>query len=390
VLLGVTGGIAAYKAAHLTRLLIRAGAGVQAVMTPASLRFLGADTLAALTGSPVRSDVFEEAESVLHVRMAREADIAVVAPATANVLAKLALGLADDLLTSTLLELSGPLVVAPAMHTGMLENPATQSNLRVLQERGVIVVGPAAGALAAGDDGTGRMSEPEEILAAMEHLLAAGRDLAGRRVLVTAGPTHEPIDPVRFIGNRSSGRMGYAVAAEAVARGAEVVLISGPVALDPPRGARVVPVETAAEMREAVLTELPGTDAVVKAAAVADWRVPSAAPEKLKKEAGAPALDLVPTPDILAELARRDPHPFLVGFAAETEDLERHGVRKLEEKGLDLLVVNRVGGVGTGFGSETNDAMLMSKTGGADPPRRWTKRDLAVEICDRLAKLLAG
>src|SRR5947207_685500 len=272
VLLGVTGGIAAYKAVLLARLLVQARADVQVVMTPAALRFVGADTFAALTGKPVRSEVFEDVDQVLHVRLAREADAAVVAPATANVLAKLALGLADDLLTSTLLEARCPLVVAPAMHTGMYEHPATQAHLMTLSERGVSVVGPGTGALAAGDDGTGRMSEPDEILEAVAAVMARGRDLAGRRILVTAGPTREPLDPVRFIGNRSSGRMGYAVAEVAAARGASVTLVSGPVWLPAPPGVHVVQVETAGEMLDAVMARLDGVDAVVKAAAVSDWR----------------------------------------------------------------------------------------------------------------------
>src|SRR5919204_1439602 len=245
VLLGVTGGIAAYKAVLVARLLMERGAEVRVVMTPAALRFVGADTFSALTGRPVHSEVFEQVERVLHVRLAREADVAVVAPATANVLAKLALGLADDLLTSSLLEARCPLVVAPAMHTGMYEHPATQAHLTTLAERGVTVVGPGTGPLAAGDEGVGRMSEPEEILGALERALREGRDLAGRRILVTAGPTREPIDAVRFIGNRSSGRMGYAVAREAASRGASVILVAGPVSIPDPPGVEVVHVETA-------------------------------------------------------------------------------------------------------------------------------------------------
>ncbi len=392
VLLGVTGGIAAYKAVLLARLLTQSGATVQVVMTPAGTRFVGPDTFAALTGRPVRSDVFEEVERVLHVHMAHEADVAVVAPATANVIARLALGLADDMVTSTLLEARCPLVVAPAMHTGMYEHPATRANLRTLAERGAVIVGPAAGLLAAGDEGPGRMSEPEEILEAVVGALGGPGDLGGRHVVVSAGPTWEPIDPVRFIGNRSSGRMGYEVAAEAARRGAEVVLVSGPVALEPPRGVRVVHVERAEEMRDVVLREAPGADAVVMAAAVADWRPAEVAGQKLKKESGPPRFDLQPTPDVLKELCshRPDPARVLVGFAAETEDLEAAGRRKLESKGLDLIVVNEVGREGTGFGSTTNDAMILSAAGIDEPLRTWTKPQLAAAIWDRVAKLLAA
>ena len=386
VLLGVTGGIAAYKSAILCRLLVQRGAEVQAIMTPSATRFLGPDTLAALTGRPVRTDLFEETEAVLHVRMARQAHAAVVAPATANVLAKLANGIADDLLTSTLLELRGPLVVAPAMHSGMHDAPPTQRNLRALREAGVTVVGPAVGALAAGDEGIGRMSEPEEILAALEEAMATG-DLSGRRVLVTAGPTYEPIDAVRFVGNRSSGRMGFAIAAEAAARGAAVTLVAGPSALADPSGVQVVRVETAAEMREAVLAAFEGADAVVKAAAVADFRPEAPREGKTKKTEGL-EVSLVPTEDILSELGERKGARVLVGFAAETGDLEAEGRRKLEAKHLDLVVANQVGGPGTGFDAETNRAMLLDARGDDTPPREWTKRELAAEICDRLVKLL--
>ncbi|HEX9375703.1 MAG TPA: bifunctional phosphopantothenoylcysteine decarboxylase/phosphopantothenate--cysteine ligase CoaBC [Actinomycetota bacterium] len=393
VLLGVSGGIAAYKSVLLARLLTGSGATVQVLMTPAATRFVGPDTFAALTGRPVRSDVFEEVERVLHVHLAHEADAAVVAPATANVIARLALGLADDMVTSTLLEARCPLVVAPAMHTGMYEHPATQAHLRTLAERGAVIVGPATGSLASGDEGPGRMSEPEEILEAVVAALGGAGDLAGRRVVVSAGPTWEPIDPVRFIGNRSSGRMGHEVAAEAARRGAEVVLVSGPVALEPPRGVRVIRVERAEEMRDAVVRESAGADAVVMAAAVADWRPAEVAARKLKKESGPPRFDLQPTPDVLKELGSLrsgGDGPVLVGFAAETEGLEATARRKLESKGLDLIVVNEVGREGTGFGSTTNDAMILSAAGVDEPLRTWTKPELAAAIWDRVAKLLAA
>jgi phosphopantothenoylcysteine decarboxylase/phosphopantothenate--cysteine ligase len=272
----------------------------------------------------------------------------------------------------------------------MYENDATQTNIRELERRGATFVGPVSGSLAAGDVGPGRMAEPEEILAAVEAVLSEGRDLAGRRILVTAGPTHEPIDPVRFIGNRSSGKMGYAIAEEARARGADVVLVSGPVSLPEPDGMRVVRVETAQEMRDAVMTEAGEVDAVVKAAAVADFRPAEQADQKLKKESGIPEIHLERTPDVLSELGELSERPVLVGFAAETNDLEQAGRRKLEEKHLDLIVVNQVGREWTGFGSDTNDAMILSATGDEQPLRSWTKLELANAILDRVSKLVAS
>jgi phosphopantothenoylcysteine decarboxylase/phosphopantothenate--cysteine ligase len=389
VLLGVTGGIAAYKACVLARLLTQAGATVQVVMTPSATMFVGTDTFAALSGRPAYTEVWEEPGSVLHIRLARGADVAVVAPATANVIAKLSGGIADDLITSTLLEATCPLLLAPAMHSGMWEHPATQANVRALQERGTVVVGPARGPLAAGDEGVGRMAEPEDILAALEEVASRGRDLAGRRIVVTAGPTWEPIDPVRFVGNRSTGRMGFAVAREAFARGADVTLVVGPGTVEPPEGPRVVRVVTAEEMRMSVLEAAEDADAVIMAAAVADFRPRESAPGKLKKEEGPPRLELVPTPDILAELGEVKGDRVLVGFAAETEDVEAAGRAKLVAKGLDLVVANEVGREGTGFASESNHAAILSRTGDDEPLREWTKAELAAAVCDRLTKMLS-
>lgn len=389
VLLGVTGGIAAYKAVLLVRLLRERGAEVQVVMTPAATRFVGPDTFAALTGREVHSDIFEHTEEVLHVRLAREADVAVVAPATANLLAKLSLGLADDLLSSTLLEFRGPVVVAPAMHSGMWGHPATIHNIDRLVGWGVEVIGPAEGPLAAGDEGVGRMAEPAEIASGAERLVSErGGDLAGRRTVVTAGPTFEPIDAVRFVGNRSSGKMGYLLAEEAARRGALVTLVTGPTHLTDPPGVEVVRVETAEEMRDAVVIRFERADAVIKAAAVADWRPKEAANEKLKKEAGPPDILLEPTPDILQELGEGKGQKVLVGFAAETDDLEEAGRRKLRAKNLDLIVVNEVGAPGTGFHADTNRALILASDGDDVPLREWTKRELARTICDRLAGLL--
>lgn len=387
VLLGVTGGIAAYKSCILVRLLRLRGAAVRVVMTRSAERFVGPATFAALSDHRVYSDLWNGSGEILHVRLAHEADIAVVAPATANVVAKLAQGIADDLLTSTLLEATCPLVLAPAMHTGMWEHPATQANVTTLTSRGVRLVGPVRGALAAGDEGPGRMSEPADILQAIEDVLAAAGDLAGRRIVVTAGPTWEPIDPVRFVGNRSTGKMGFAVAAEAFARGADVTLVIGPGTLEPPEGPSVVRVTTADEMRRAVLDVAAEADAVVMAAAVADFRPENAAESKLKKDDGAPEVRLVPTPDILAELGETG-GPVLVGFAAETDDVETAGREKLRRKRVHLVVANEVGREGTGFGSDTNRAAILDAAGEDEPMREWTKRELATAICDRLAKIL--
>ncbi len=389
VLFGVTGGIAAYKSAQVARLLTAAGADVRVVMTASAVRFVGEDTFAALTGNPVHSSLWEEPGTILHVRLARESDLAIVAPATANVIAKLAHGLADDLLTSTLLEATCPIVIAPAMHTGMWEHPATRGNVAMLRERGVRIVGPVAGPLAAGDEGPGRLADPEDIVAAAGIALGGG-DLAGRTIVVTSGPTFEPLDPVRFIGNRSSGKMGAAIAAEALARGAEVRLVHGPGTVPTPAGALEISVTTAEEMREAVFGAAEDADAVVMAAAVADFRPESVAETKLKKGSGVPDLRLVPTPDILRELGQTKNGKVLVGFAAETGNLEVEGRAKLASKSLDLIVVNEVGRPGTGFGSDTNNAMIIEASGRVEPLRMWSKAELATAICDRLVALLGA
>ena len=381
----MTGGIAAYKAVLIARLLKRSGAEVSVVLTDAAARFVGPDTFSALTDT--FTSLWDRPGEVLHVRLAREADVAVVAPATANVLAKLAHGLADDLLTSTLLEATCPLVLAPAMHSGMWEHPATRSNAQALRDRGVRFVGPVTGPLAHGDEGIGRLAEPGDVVDAVRSALAP-QDLAGRRILVSAGPTHEPIDPVRYLGNRSTGRMGIAIARAALDRGAAVTLVLGPGTIEPPSLADVVAVETAEEMRGAVFAAVDQADAVVMAAAVADFRPKQAAASKLKKEAGVPELILEPTADILSELGERERRPLLVGFAAQTEDLEASGRRKLASKRLDLLVVNRVGREGTGFGADSNEAMILTPAGDAEPLRTWTKVELANALLDRVAASL--
>jgi phosphopantothenoylcysteine decarboxylase/phosphopantothenate--cysteine ligase len=370
----------------IARLLEAAGAEVSVVLTENATRFIGPDTFAALTREPVYSSLWDRPGEVLHVRLARDADVAVVAPVTANVLAKLAYGLADDLLSATLLEATCPLVLAPAMHSGMWEHPATRSNVELLRSRGATIVGPATGPLAHGDEGVGRLAEPEDVVAVIRSVFAT-RDLAGRRLLITSGPTHEPIDPVRFVGNRSTGKMGAALASEAVARGAAVTMVLGPGAIAP-GGAEIVRIETAEEMRDAVLDRVDEVDAIVMAAAVADFRPKAVADRKLKKDAGPPEMILEPTPDILAELGERHGAAVLVGFAAETQDLETAGQRKLQAKRADVVVVNLVGRAGTGFGSDTNEAMIVTASGEDVPLRSWSKRELAAAVLDRVAALL--
>jgi phosphopantothenoylcysteine decarboxylase/phosphopantothenate--cysteine ligase len=391
VLLGVCGGIAAYKAAYLARALRAAGADVTTVLTASATRFVGVETFAGLTGNPAHASLWDAGGTVVHVDLAHAADVLVIAPATANMLAKLAHGLADDLLSATALEFRGPVVVAPAMHAGMWTGPATQANVGTLVARGVRFVGPVDGALAHGDEGAGRFAEPDDIVetvrAVAADLPATAAPLAGRRVVVTAGPTHEPIDPVRFVGNRSSGKMGVAIATEALARGASVVLVLGPGTMSPPPGVDLVRVETAEEMRTSVLEHV-DADAIVMAAAVADFRPKVAADRKLKKDQGVPDLVFEPTPDILREVAAaRRPGQVIVGFAAETDDVEAAGRAKLADKGLDLLVANAVGRPATGFGADTNDAAILSATGPDTSLRTWTKTELAGALWDRVAAL---
>jgi phosphopantothenoylcysteine decarboxylase/phosphopantothenate--cysteine ligase len=396
VLLGVTGGIAAYKAAYLARLLMAEGADVTAVLTSSATRFIGPDTFAGLTGNPAYSDLWDTPGEILHVRLAHEAELVVLAPATANTIAKIAHGLADDLLSALVLETAASLVIAPAMHEGMWDAPPTQANVRLLAGRGARFVGPDAGALAHGDTGVGRMAEPEAIAAAVVAVAQSGSArtatrafdaLAGRSVLITAGPTREPIDPVRYIGNRSSGRMGVALAAEAMGRGARVILVLGPGTVRPPVGVDVVDVETAEQMRTASLARAADADVIVMAAAVADFRPVTRADRKLKKDAGLPALQLESTPDIVTELVRdRRPGQLIVGFAAETDEVVAAGRAKLAAKGLDLLVANAVGREGTGFEATTNDAAIIDALGEDVAMRRWTKAELAAAVWDRVAE----
>jgi phosphopantothenoylcysteine decarboxylase/phosphopantothenate--cysteine ligase len=387
VVLAVTGGIAAYKAAELARAMLRAGAEVQPLLTADAERLITRATFAALTGRRVPGSVWDDPAAVEHVALARWADVLVVAPATANTLAKLAAGIADDLVTNTALAFPGPLVVAPAMHTEMWEHPATAANLATLTTRGAIVAGPASGPLTSGDTGVGRLAEPGDIIAAVTtalttRLTSAAGDLAGTRVLVTLGGTREPLDPVRWLGNRSSGRMGAALVTEALRRGAEVTAVAAATSVPVPPGARVVEVETAQQLYDAVMAEARGADVMILAAAVADFRPKVAATEKIKKDQGVPQIVLEPTPDALAELGRiRRPGQLLVGFAAETSDHLAAGRGKLERKHADLIVVNHVEADGTAFGSEQATAYLVDADGD-HPLDRGAKSAVAARILD--------
>lgn len=398
VVLGVSGGIAAYKACELLRRLTESGHDVRVVPTAASLNFIGEATWAALSGNPASTEVWESVHEVPHVRIGQSADLVVVAPATADMLAKAAHGLADDLLTNTLLTARCPVVFAPAMHTEMWEHPATQENVATLRRRGAVVIEPAVGRLTGKDTGKGRLPDPEEIFEVCRGVLsrgpagAAGPDLAGRHVVISAGGTREPLDPVRFLGNRSSGKQGYALARTAVARGARVTLVSANAALADPAGVDVVRVGTALQLREAVLKAAADADAVVMAAAVADFRPAEYASGKIKKKDGqepAPVV-LVRNPDVLAEIStdRARDGQVVVGFAAETDDVLANGRAKLLRKGCDLLVVNEVGETKT-FGSEENEAVILSSDGGEVAVPHGPKEVLAEVIWDQVTARLA-
>lgn len=398
VVLGVSGGIAAYKACELLRRLTESGHDVTVVPTVSALEFVGAPTWAALSGKPVATDVWSDVHLVPHVRIGQSADLVVVAPATADLLAKAAHGLADDLLTNTLLTARCPVVVAPAMHTEMWEHPATRANVATLRERGVLVLEPAEGRLTGADTGKGRLPDPGEIFEVAREVLARGTtapDLAGRHVVVSAGGTREYLDPVRFLGNRSSGLQGYALARAAVARGAEVTLVAANVALPDPAGVKVVRVETTAQLREEVVAAAAAADAVVMAAAPADYRPTSVSDAKIKKadDGSAPTIELAQNPDVLREISteRARPDSVIVGFAAETGDATGSVLdlarAKLARKGCDLLVVNDVSG-GAVFGSADNEAVILAADGGAVDVPRASKGALAHVIWDQVASRL--
>jgi phosphopantothenoylcysteine decarboxylase/phosphopantothenate--cysteine ligase len=391
VVLGVTGGIAAYKAVEVCRLLVDAGAHVAPVLSADALHFVGALTFSALASEPARTSLFDDPDDPIpHTHLGQRAHLVVVAPATAKLIGRYAAGISDDLLTATLLATRAPVLIAPAMHTEMWEHPAVRDNVEVLRRRGVAVVGPGVGRLAGGDEGTGRLAEPATIVAAAADVLARGRDLAGLRILVTAGGTREPLDPVRFIGNRSSGKMGHALADAAARRGAAVTLVTT-TGRDVDSAVERVPVATAEEMHDAVLARFPECDVVVMAAAVADFRPKLIAPEKLKKRDGPPEVILEDTPDILASLGRRkEPHQMLVGFAAETERVHEHDVAKLEEKHVDLMVANDVSATDAGFEVDTNRAVLVNSDGRSTELPLQSKADLADAILDRVRDSLSS
>ena len=388
ILLGVTGGIAAYKAAALVRALKKAGADVQVVMTDAARAFVTPLTFQALSGRPVRHALLDPAEEsgLDHIGLARWAELVLVAPATADFLARLGAGLAGDLLSTLCLATTAPIAVAPAMNHRMWEAPATRANVEVLRGRGVHVLGPAEGDQACGESGAGRMLEPEAIAAWVADRQAP-RPLAGRTVLVTAGPTREPLDPVRYLSNRSSGKMGYAIAAAAARAGARVVLVSGPVGLAAPEGTERVSVETAQEMLRAVQAHAGGADVFVAAAAVADYRPREPSPQKVKRNAAPLTLTLEPAPDVLGWVAGLPRRPFLVGFAAETEELEANARHKLERKGLDLIAANRVGVPGSGFDADENELDVYWEGGArrlGRAPKTVLGRELVALIGERL------
>jgi phosphopantothenoylcysteine decarboxylase/phosphopantothenate--cysteine ligase len=396
VALGVGGGIAAYKAAELARALMERGFTVDVVMTRSAEEFVRPLTFAALTGRKVHTHLFSAASAedtlssaIEHIRIGQENELLVVAPATADLLAKFAHGLADDLLTTTYLAFTGTVVLAPAMNTNMWNHAATQANIATLRARGHVIVEPDEGLLACGMIGPGRLAEPAEIADAV--LVASDkktrRDLEGETILITAGPTQEPIDGVRYLSNRSSGKMGYALAEEAAARGARVVLVSGPVSLAAPREVTLVPVRTALEMRQAVMDHLSEATIVIKAAAVADYHIPNPSKQKMKKTAARLALDLEPTPDILAEVGTKKGDRLLIGFAAETGNLTEEARRKMQQKNCDMVVGNLVSQAGTGFEADENEVVLVTRAGETIPVERASKRAIAGRIFDEAMRL---
>ena len=390
ILLGVTGSIAAYKAVELLRLLTKAGAEVQVVMTEAATKFVAPLTFETLTRQPVLLDMWslEYSHRIGHIEATQHADLFVVAPATARTIARLALGLGDDFLSCIYLASRCPVVVAPAMDCDMFEHQAVQDNLGRLRNRGVHIVEPDTGPLASGMVGRGRLAALPEILDRIESILAPRQDFVGQVVLVTAGPTREPLDPVRFLSNRSSGKMGYAIAAAAAARGAHVVLVSGPTGLSAPPGVDIIHVETAEEMYQAVLAKLDAVRVVIKAAAVADYRPKQKADRKIKKDQAVSEVALEPTPDILAELGKRKGKRILVGFAAETDDLVANARKKLQRKNLDLMVANDVGQAGAGFDADTNVVKILDAMGGVEELPLLSKREVADRILDRVKGVL--
>jgi len=388
VVLGVTGGIACYKAVELVRLLVQEGFTVQVVMTRGASEFVTPLTFQALSGRPVATETFNlvQESEIGHIHLADEADVLVIAPATANAIGKLAAGIADDLLTTVVMATQAPVLIAPSMNVHMYEHPIFQENLRKLRRTGYHLMEPGAGYLACGYEGKGRLPEPEQILEEIRGLCVE-KDLAEERLLITAGPNQEPLDPVRYISNRSSGKMGYALARQAKRRGADVTLVSGPTALQPPSGVRFIRVTTAEEMREAVLREFPRATTVIMAAAVSDYRPAEFESRKIKRKEGTLRIHLKPNPDILKELGMRKSGQLLIGFAAETEDLVANAQKKLREKNLDLIVANNVAQAGSGFDVDTNAATLLDRNGYHQALPLMTKEELAGRIYDHLLSL---
>ena len=387
VVLGITGGIAAYKAADIASKLTQAGARVEVVMTESATKFITPLTLRNITGRPVVTDMFELASehSVEHIALAEAADVVAIAPATANTIAKLAYGIADNMLGGVVLATQAPVIVAPAMNDNMFRNPVTQENLARLKARGFIIVDPAHGRLASGKTGQGRLAEVETIIDTIQRVVSKSGDLAGKRVVVTAGGTREPIDPVRYIGNRSSGKMGYALAEAARDRGATVSLITAPTALPEPAGVEVVHSETATRMKKAVASACAQADVLIMAAAVADYQPRGAARRKIKKDSPSLTLELVRTPDILSEVKGK----FLrVGFAAESEDILANARQKLQEKKLDLIVANDITQAGSGFGADTNKVTLIDRNGNEENLPLLTKREVAERVLDRVVEMM--
>jgi len=387
IIVGVTGSVAAHKGADLVSRLTQAGAEVDVILTEAGAQFITPTALRGLSGRPVYTDTFDPKAdlAISHVELARRADAVVIAPVSATTLARLAHGFADNLLSLTVLATQAPVLLAPAMDSQMYENTATQANLALLEERGMTVVGPVEGRLASGRVGRGRMVEVEVILGALRQMLGRNGDLAGRRLVVSAGGTQEPIDPVRYVGNYSSGKMGYAIAEAARDRGAKVTLVSAPVALTVPYGVELVAVKTAGEMRDAVVAACADADALVMAAAVADYRPAARAGQKIKRGEDHKTLELSPTPDILAAVKGK---LVRVGFAAESEELVKNAADKLARKGLDLIVANDITAPGSGFGTETNQVTIIDKSGAAEPLPLLSKYEVAQRILDRIVPLL--
>jgi len=386
--LGVSGGIACYKAVELVRLLVKEGFIVQVIMTRGAMEFVTPLTFQTLSVRPVATETFNltQESEIGHINLADSADLFVIAPATANVIGKIAGGIADDLLTTVLMATQATVLIAPAMNIHMYENPILQENLRKLRRLGYQLMEPAEGYLACGYEGKGRLPEPEQILQEIRHLLKK-KDLVGEKFLITAGPNREPLDPVRYLSNRSSGKMGYAVARAAIRRGAEVALVSGPTQLEPPAGARFISVTTAAEMRHAVLEEFPRCTAVIMAAAVTDYRPVDFANQKIKRGKGPIELRLEPNADILQEISAQKNGKILVGFAAETEDLIANAEKKLREKNLDMIVANNVTEEGSGFDIDTNVATILDRSGAVHSLPLMSKDELAEQIFDHLLTL---